>query len=220
MKKQISSISSVSSSMKFTLIELLVVIAIIAILAAILLPALNSARERGRSTSCLNSLKQMNLAVLSYAQDNDEYYLPGYMLGKIWFHLMKPYCGSGAGYQMLFDCPSFETPVRFNAINGEPENYTNGPFGYHSAVGIVSATAADSRECTKVGKIKNNNFVFMTDANWYAIPTPLTTVSGYITQARHQNKYQNVMFADHVKAVDYKELTDSANYASFFSKDL
>lgn len=55
----------------FTLIELLVVIAIIAILAAILLPALNSARERGRTASCLSNLKNNINGINMYTDDND-----------------------------------------------------------------------------------------------------------------------------------------------------
>ena len=97
----------------FTLIELLVVIAIIAVLIALLLPAVQQAREAGRRTQCRNNLHQMGIALHNY-QDTHGCFPPG------WIYRGCPDTvgvadGDWSGFAMLM--PYLDERALFNATN-------------------------------------------------------------------------------------------------------
>jgi prepilin-type N-terminal cleavage/methylation domain-containing protein/prepilin-type processing-associated H-X9-DG protein len=74
-----SSLLAPRISKGFTLVELLVVIAIIGTLVALLLPAVNSARATARKTQCLNNMRQLGQAIISFTTNNASGTLPGYV---------------------------------------------------------------------------------------------------------------------------------------------
>jgi prepilin-type N-terminal cleavage/methylation domain-containing protein len=132
----------------FTLIELLVVIAVIAILAAILLPALAAAKERAKRAQCMSNVRQLCVALLTYASDNGDFMPP-----LKWRDANPQY-----PYEMFRYSPVNVTPPTFDPSGGP---YNLGTLWYNGVL-------PDGKIFYCPSNMKNDNLSY----DWYSVKAP------------------------------------------------
>ena len=178
----------------FTLIELLVVIAIIAILAAMLLPALQSARERGRRGSCISNLKQIGTALMQYAQDNREK-MPA---GKVRVSLTSTTTVTGVD-------AGIETELQ--AATGMTALYANEyltDYGVYTCPSSTVSAGEGTESLTYGGGGADANLAFAYTAGYIAgnygsesaMAADLSSKSALGTAKANHTNYGNILFAD------------------------
>ena len=180
------------------MIELLIVIAIIAILAAMLLPALNKARETARKITCLSQLKTMASATLMYADQNGERIPPGlrynsWSAGNFWWSILiqtvntkapaKDYNTVMNGYYKIFVCPTEKIPTGANSPKFQYTHYgINIYFTHYTApVRRMSSAKKPSAVVMQMDSNRKDSYAIIAD--------------GY-TSSRHGNGRMNSSYLD------------------------
>lgn len=179
----------------FTLIELLVVIAIIAILAAMLLPALQSARERGRRGSCISNLKQIGTALMQYAQDNREK-MPA---GAVRIKNGSTSIGTADGTAGVADAAGAEAGMSALVANEYLTDY-----GVYTCPSSTVSAGEGTEALTYADGGADQNLAFAYTAGYIAgnygsesaMAADLSSKSALGTKKSNHTNYGNILFAD------------------------
>lgn len=165
-------------ALAFTLIELLVVIAIIAILAGMILPALSKAKVKAKQIECINNLKQVGTATLTYVEDHDGRFQFWDPLNPRFTWSSNVFASQKVGSPQVFRCPAYPPKnvytnwfTTFGVWTDPPQEYVTGPFMQDIRLGTVRDPVnhhqfADTTSRGRMGWAAVNFHQFRTNAEF------------------------------------------------------
>ncbi|HEX7011004.1 MAG TPA: prepilin-type N-terminal cleavage/methylation domain-containing protein [Phycisphaeraceae bacterium] len=199
----------------FTMIELLVVISIIALMISILLPALKQARMAALTTECSSTLRQVGIAIYTYANDHS---------GKLplvinpsatdnnapywWQYLLSFYLETNAN---PLKAPVHEHPVYFWRCPVDDPDKDFARYAYNARLGYADTSKPFLwNNPVTLTMVKNPSDMItvadsVRDATWWGFPSPFTPGHFDYTWSRHSGR-TNILFLDgHVELMEWEE---------------